>query len=533
MAIYSFQCSIISRTQKTNNAVGKAAYINREDFKNDYDGTSWKFKNRSDDVGYSAVMLPENCPAELSDPSTLWNTVESVETRSDSRLARDFVVALPNSLSLEQNKALVEDFIKSNFTNDGMIANYAIHKDDPNNIHCHIMTTTREVTADGFAKKNTKGREWNKPENLIKWRESLAEKINQHLKKNNINEKVDHRSIEKQKEDVLNKAVNANSKQEELQHLRDFMKLENVKVQERVSRKEFENNPAIQVERAEIKKQTIEQNKEIDNFINSKILDLKRVKTEAPKQPQKRSSKMFNILDTISNLYDDLKNSITNVFNPQQENKTRENAFKNRKSGSSSSSKRKKEDDDEFSGSVIDAVGLREEARLKKAPKPGSGSSPDKEKEKDNKDEPLFKNKNKDSDEKKLSSSQQFAKNKEIMKFAYKSDNLENFVVVADVEKSKRPNAMRAIGAIPKPETRQYFNNNNDTKNAFSKFESKQNNATAERKEVAENKKKENNQSKTLKDFESKQNANIKNRQQENNTQKSQNKASAPAPGKK
>ena len=509
MAIYSFQCSIISRTQKTNNAVGKAAYINRCDMKNEYDGTTWKFQNRSEDVGYSAVMLPENCPERFSNPAVLWNEVESINVRKDARLARDFVVSLPNSLSLEQNKSLVEDFIKTNFTDDGMIANYAIHKDDPNNIHCHILATTNEVNSEGFAKKNTKGREWNKPEKLQQWRQSFADITNKHLAENNINEKVDHRSVEKQKEEALNKAVNAKSEKEKLEHLRDFMKLENVKVQERVSRKEFESNPSIKVERAELKKQTLERNKEVDNLINSKILDLKRVKPEAPKkQPQKRSSKMFNMLDTISNLYEELKSSVTRAFNRPEPMKA-----PSLKSVSSSSKKKKKkqDQDDEFNGNVIDAVQLREEEQLKNnAPK--SNSNPDEEVNND----------------KKLSPAQQFAKDKKTMKFAYQSDNLENFVVASEVAKNKRPNAMRAIGAIPKPNGRQYFNNDNEAKNGFSKFLDKQNEKTEDRKNTAEQKKKNDNQPKTMQDFEKKQNANIQNRQNANNTQKSENKSSAP-----
>ncbi|EGZ9810377.1 MobA/MobL family protein [Salmonella enterica] len=514
MAIYSFQCSIISRTQKTNNAVGKAAYINRCDMKNEYDGTTWKFQNRSEDVGYSAVMLPENCPDRFSDPNVLWNEVETFEKRKDARLARDFVIALPNELSLEQNKALVEDFIKTNFTDEGMIANYAIHTDDPNNIHCHIMITTREVNNEGFAKTNTKGREWNKPEYLNKWRQSFADITNKHLAENNINAKVDHRSVEKQKEEAMNKAVNAESEKEKLEHLRDFMKLENVKVQERVSRKEFENNPAIQVERAELKKQTLERNKEVDNLINSKIVDLKRVKPETPKsapkqQPQKRSSKMFNMLDTISNLYEELKSSVTRAFNkPEPVMKA-----PSLKSVSSSSKKKKKkqEQDDEFNGNVIDAVQLREEEQLKNnAPKPNN-----------NADEEV-------NNDKKLSPAQQFAKDKKTMKFAYQSDNLENFVVASEVAKNKRPNAMRAIGTIPKPNGRQYFNNDNEAKNGFSKFLDKQNEKTEDRKNTAEQKKKNDNQPKSMQDFEKKQNANIQNRQNANNTQKSENKASAP-----
>ena len=59
MAIYSFQCNIVARGQKLNNAVAHSAYINRMDDKNERDGTSWRFAKKSNDIAFSDVMLPE------------------------------------------------------------------------------------------------------------------------------------------------------------------------------------------------------------------------------------------------------------------------------------------------------------------------------------------------------------------------------------------------------------------------------------------------------------------------------------------
>ena len=515
MAIYSFQCSIVGRTQKTNNAVGKAAYINRLDMKNEYDGTTWKFKNRSDDVGCSAVLLPENCPERFSDPSVLWSEVELFETRRDSRLARDFIVALPNNLTLEQNKDLVEDFIKSNFTNEGMISNYAIHIDNKENIHCHIMNTLREVNSEGFAQKNVKGREWNKKENLEKWRANFADTTNKHLAKNNINEKVDHRSIEKQKEELLNNAVNAKNKKEELEHLRDYLKLDNVKPNERVSRKEYENTD-IKEERAQQKKETTQKNSEIDRLIDSKVLDLKRVKKPKTenKQQTERRSKMFNILYTISNLYDDLKNSVSKVFNTPEQKPQARKFPKPRPGSSSSSSKKKKED--EFTGHSIDSVARREFENSNNAQNEVINDKVD--------------------NKRKLTSAQQFQLDKKSMAFAYTSNNINDFKAVLDIPQSKRSNAFNASQVDKKnniePPKSQFHSK--DVKSGFTQFmKDKKDEKINRQNNNAIEKENKNNPSKGYNDFANKQNEQRNNRQNDNNNRQENKSSSAPAPGKR
>lgn len=200
MAIYSFQCKIIARGQKLNNAVAHSAYINRIDDKNDRDATIWKYQSKHDDIAFSDVMLPDGADPKFKNPSLLWNTVEQTENRSNSRLSRAFTIALPNELTLEQNRDLIETFIKESFTSQGMIANYAIHKDKKDNIHCHIMTTTRELDPTGqqFAKKNVIGREWNKKENVENWRLSWENNANDYLKKYNHTSRIDRRTLNDQ-----------------------------------------------------------------------------------------------------------------------------------------------------------------------------------------------------------------------------------------------------------------------------------------------------------------------------------------------
>ena len=76
----------------------------------------------------------------------------------------------------------------------GYIADLAIHWND-NNPHAHVLLTTREIDENGFGKKN---RDWNKKELLDEWRENWSDHNNQWLEQNGKQERVDHRTLEKQ-----------------------------------------------------------------------------------------------------------------------------------------------------------------------------------------------------------------------------------------------------------------------------------------------------------------------------------------------
>ena len=54
-------------------------------------------------------MLPTNAPTEWSDREKLWNAVEEAEKTKDSRLAREFVAALPIEMSQDEWIDLLAD----------------------------------------------------------------------------------------------------------------------------------------------------------------------------------------------------------------------------------------------------------------------------------------------------------------------------------------------------------------------------------------------------------------------------------------
>jgi len=72
-------------------------------------------------------LLPENAPAEYSDRSVLWNTVEKLERYKNAQLAREIEIALPKGFTEIQNRSLVREYVKNTFVEQGMCADISIH----------------------------------------------------------------------------------------------------------------------------------------------------------------------------------------------------------------------------------------------------------------------------------------------------------------------------------------------------------------------------------------------------------------------
>ena len=115
---------------------------------NDYDGIQHDY-TRKQGLTWQQVFLPDMALAEWTNREILWNAVEEAEKTKDSRLAREFVVALPVELGRDEWIALLTDFIQTNFVADGMCADVCIHDTDGHNPHAHIMLTVRPLTKDG------------------------------------------------------------------------------------------------------------------------------------------------------------------------------------------------------------------------------------------------------------------------------------------------------------------------------------------------------------------------------------------------
>lgn len=167
MAIYHLEAKVISRGAGRS-AVAASAYLSCSQIYNDYDGIQHDY-TRKRGLVWQEVFLPPIAPAAWSDRSILWNAVEENEKTKDSRLAREFVVALPIELGKTDWQSLLTEFIQDNFVAEGMCADVAIHDPYPpgHNPHAHIMLTIRPLQENG---------KWqHKTEKEISVREGMAQ----------------------------------------------------------------------------------------------------------------------------------------------------------------------------------------------------------------------------------------------------------------------------------------------------------------------------------------------------------------------
>ncbi len=149
MAIYHLEAKVVSRGTGRS-AVAASAYLSCSKILNDYDGVQHDY-TRKKGLVWQQVFLPDYAPQEWQDRSVLWNAVEKNEKTKDSRLAREFVVALPIELNESQWEKLLSDFISDTFVTEGMCADVAIHDPHPSghNPHAHIMLTVRPLDEKG------------------------------------------------------------------------------------------------------------------------------------------------------------------------------------------------------------------------------------------------------------------------------------------------------------------------------------------------------------------------------------------------
>ena len=131
-------------------AVAAAAYLSCSRMLNEYDGVQHDY-TRKQGLVWQQIFLSAAAPAGWQDRETLWNAVEENEKTKDSRLAREFVVALPIELSKAQWERLLSDFVSNAFVSDGMCADVAIHDPYPpgHNPHAHILLTVRPLDEHG------------------------------------------------------------------------------------------------------------------------------------------------------------------------------------------------------------------------------------------------------------------------------------------------------------------------------------------------------------------------------------------------
>jgi len=206
MAIYHCSAKPVSRSGGRS-AVAAIAYRTASLLTNERDGLTHDFTAKKG-VVHSEIVLPDDVDADWAlDRSALWNAAERAERRRDSRVAREFEIALPHELSADARLSLARAFAQYLADRYGAAVDFAIHvpqgKSDIRNVHAHVMMTTREVTPEGLGEKTMIEREnrWllasGLPTSHMQMRDirkAFADHTNRHLLEAGLDIRVDHRS---------------------------------------------------------------------------------------------------------------------------------------------------------------------------------------------------------------------------------------------------------------------------------------------------------------------------------------------------
>src|SRR5580698_5408774 len=164
MAIYYLGVKAFGRSAGTGGSISTsaAAYRAGERIRDERTNHVYDHSHRRD-IEYKEILLPshlEGAGSQLDwarDRSLLWNAVERSEPRANARVAREYVLALPHELNVEQRTALARTFAQDIADRYHNAVDLAIHqpRTDPRNFHAHLLSTTRELTPTGFGPKTT------------------------------------------------------------------------------------------------------------------------------------------------------------------------------------------------------------------------------------------------------------------------------------------------------------------------------------------------------------------------------------------
>lgn len=153
MSIFHLDVSTVKRSDGRS-ASACAAYRSGQRLYDERVGKVFDYSRRKG-VETTFLALPAASPDWSR--NELWNRAEASETRKNSTVAREWMVALPAELDAAAREQLVRDLSAELVGRYGIGVDCAIHKPgdqgDDRNHHAHLLTTTRAIGADGFGAK--------------------------------------------------------------------------------------------------------------------------------------------------------------------------------------------------------------------------------------------------------------------------------------------------------------------------------------------------------------------------------------------
>ncbi|WP_052245371.1 MobQ family relaxase [Halocynthiibacter namhaensis] len=208
MASYHLSVKTVKRSAGRT-ATASAAYRAGERIHCEREGRDHDY-TRKQGIEDVFILAPVDAPDWVQDRSALWNAAEAGEARRNSVTAREWEVALPAELSPDGRVQIARDFAQSLVDRFGVAADVAVHaphrEGDERNHHAHILTTTRVMGAEGLGPKTrvldaakTGGVE------IEAMREVWGHLQNRALGREGRDARVDHRSLEAQREAALDR----------------------------------------------------------------------------------------------------------------------------------------------------------------------------------------------------------------------------------------------------------------------------------------------------------------------------------------
>ena len=183
-------------TRTPRSATAAAAYRACCVIECDREGTIHDY-SRKRGLEASRIILPADAPAWAKERAKLWNAVEQRERNKDKRAktteklnaktARECMFSFPAELTPAGRLKAAEAIARHLVETHGVAADFSIHQPgkegDNRNFHCHLMFTTRRMTAKGLGEK---AREWDDlktgPALTKQLRAFIAQTLNDELK---------------------------------------------------------------------------------------------------------------------------------------------------------------------------------------------------------------------------------------------------------------------------------------------------------------------------------------------------------------
>ena len=207
MAVYHCSVRVISRGDGRS-AVAAAAIRAAETLRDERHGRRCRSPATNPAPVHAEILAPADAPAWMQDRERLWNAALAAEKRQDAQLARQITLSLPRELDLRQQIELVRGFAHEQLVAYGIVFDLTVRetiaRDGRQQRAAVLMATTRQidpVTPSGFAL--TKELTWNGEAALYAWRKSWAGHVNTALAAAGSDARVDHRSLEAQRQEAL------------------------------------------------------------------------------------------------------------------------------------------------------------------------------------------------------------------------------------------------------------------------------------------------------------------------------------------